>query len=174
MTVQRFDDKQQPFTINGLHLSINRNEKTVVDDEGSAKYEYDVEAFDVNKEEDIDNEVEAHVLFLLHEYDKSSKVNCFYLNSMPLWLDKDTRVGLLLRFQAEKAAGKSETTLWIGSTSIPLSIDNGIQMLYALEVYASECYDNTAKHEENIKLLAASEDKVNYDITVGYPTKLQF
>ena len=111
--------------ISGLHVSINRNERTVTDNEGNTKYEYDVEAFDVDKEEDIDKEVEAHMLFLLHEYDKSSKVNNFKLQGNDMWLDKSVRDGLFLRFISEHKQGL--TTTKVSGYSIP--IDNAFNML---------------------------------------------
>ena len=171
MEVKQFEEKQAALVISGLHVAINRNERVTEDAEGT-KYEYDVEEFDVATKEDIDKEVEAHMLFLLHEYDKSNNVNCFYLNGMPAWLDKETRVGLELRFKAEKTAGKTYTTLWINSKSLMTNIDEGLQMLYQLEIYASACYDNTAQHEANIKALEYAAEKAEYDFSVGYPTKL--
>ena len=173
MTVQQFDEKQQPLMISGLHIAINRNERTVTDDEGNTKYEYDVEAFDVATKEDIDKEVEAHMLFLLHEYDKSNKVNIFYLNGNPAWLDKDTRVGLELRFKAEKASGKTDTTLWLNGTDLTINIDVGLQMLYALEVYASAAYDCTAQHKANVLALNTAKEKAEYDYTTDYPKTLR-
>jgi hypothetical protein len=49
-----------------------------------------------------------------------------------------------------------------------------MQMLYALEVYASECYDNTQLHLSNIDKLETLEEIAEYDYKVGYPKKLQF
>jgi hypothetical protein len=39
----------------------------------------------------------------IKEYDSSNNINVFYVNNIPMWLDKNTRTGLLLRFQSEKA-----------------------------------------------------------------------
>ena len=47
-------------------------------------------------------------------------------------------------------------------------------MLYAIENYASACYDNTQKHIAEIEKLEIKEDIENYDFTVGYPEKLNF
>lgn len=171
MIVQKFDEKQETLMINGLHVALNRNERVIEDAEGT-KYEYDVEEFDINNKEDIDKEVEAHMLFLLHEYDKSKAVNCFYLNGMPAWLDKETRVGLKLRFEAEKSANKTETTLWMDGKPLTILVITGLQMLYQLEIYASACYDNTAQHEANIKSLEYAAEKAEYDFTMGYPDEL--
>jgi len=173
MEVKQFNEKQDTLVISGLHVAINRNERAIEDEE-NVKYEYDVEEFDVDKREDIDKEVEAHMLFLLHEYDKSKAVNCFYLNNEPFWLDKATRVGLKLRFEAEKKANKTETILWMSGFALSILVDTGLQMLYQLEIYASACYDCTAQHEANIKTLSRSIEKAEYDFTMGYPTKLSF
>lgn len=45
------------------------------------------------------------------EYDSSEEVNIFYVNNIPIWLDKATRSGLMLRLQAESAMGITETSL---------------------------------------------------------------
>lgn len=78
----------------------------------------------------------------------------------------------MLRFNAEKSSGKIETTLWLGTQSITLGIDKAIQMLYAIEVYASACFDNTAKHKANVMALDSIEEVMSYDYTTGYPEKL--
>ena len=172
MIVQKFNERQQVLQIQGLHVNICRNEREVSEGE-NIKYEYDVEEFDINNEEDIDKEVEAHMLFLLHEYDKSDKVNCFYLNNKPFWLDKATRVGLKLRFEAEKTLPyKTDTSLWMNGVLIPIKIEKGLEMLYQLEIYASLCYDVTSFHEMNIKSFKDVYKKASYDFTVGYPEKL--
>lgn len=45
------------------------------------------------------------------QYDSSEAVNLFYIQDIPVWLDKSTRSGLKLRFDAELASGKETTTL---------------------------------------------------------------
>lgn len=47
-------------------------------------------------------------------------------------------------------------------------------MLYALEVYASQCYDNTQRHLAELQKLTDVESITAYDYTVGYPEKLHF
>lgn len=107
-------------------------------------------------------------------YDASPAVNQFYINEMPMWLDKATRAGLMLRFQAEQASGKTETILWHEGMQFPLTLDIAFQMLYALEIYASECYDNTQKHLGIVSNLSTIEEVESYDYTTGYPDKLRF
>ena len=110
----------------------------------------------------------------IEAYDTSSEVNCFYMQSQQMWLDKATRAGLMLRFQAEQAMGNEYTTLWYGANQYELPLLGAFQMLYALEVYASACYDNTQRHLAAIQGLQEIEEVESYDYTIGYPEKLSF
>lgn len=89
-----------------------------------------------------------------------------------MWLDKDTRAGLLLRFQSEAAMGKTETTLWYNGMKFDMTIENGINMLYAIEVYASASYDQTQAHKAAKDSM--TEGFEEYDYTANYPQKLTF
>lgn len=107
-------------------------------------------------------------------YDSSSEVNEFYIQEMPVWLDKSTRSGLMLRFNSELAMKKENTTLWYNGNSFTLPLNTAIQMLYALEVYASECYDNTQAHLAAVEKLETLDEILEYNYRVGYPEKLNF
>lgn len=107
-------------------------------------------------------------------YDKSLAVESFSINGMDVWLDKATRAGLKLRFEAENAMNITTTSLWYNGQKFELSLENAIHMLYALEVYASQCYDNTQLHLANINELNTIEEINSYDYIVGYPEKLRF
>lgn len=110
----------------------------------------------------------------INNYDSSTSVNEFYIQDMSIWLDKSTRSGLMLRFNSELAMKKENTTLWYNGISFTLPLDTAIQMLYALEVYASECYDNTQAHLANVAKLDTLDAVLEYDYTAGYPDKLYF
>ena len=117
----------------------------------------------------------------IQRYDKSSEVNEFFVNGISLWLSKEDRTGLKLRFESELAAGKTTTTLWGNGVQFPLSLVNedgstglAFQMLYALELYASACYDNTQSHLSVVDKLETTEEVEFYDFKVGYPDKLNF
>lgn len=125
-------------------------------------------------EEEIINREKENMIEDIIRYDSSNEVNEFYISDMPLWLDKATRAGLKLRFDAEIAMGKTDTILWYNSYQFPLSLESAIQMLYALEVYASACYDNTQAHLATIEKLTTIEEVKSYDYTTGYPEKLKF
>ena len=108
------------------------------------------------------------------EYYASRKVSEFYIGGVSMWLDKATRAGLLLRFQAEQAQGLTDTTLWYNGQQFPLKVEQAIQMLYAIEMYASACYDNTQRHLAAVKKLKTIEEIEGYDYKSGYPEKLRF
>ena len=110
----------------------------------------------------------------IQQYDSSSEVNIFYMNGTPMWLDKATRAGLMLRLQAEQTMGKEMTTLWYGANQYSLPIGMAMQMLLAIEIYASECYDNTQRHMAAVDVLESKDAIDAYDYRVGYPEKLEF
>ena len=110
-------------------------------------------------------------------YDSSEHVNSFSIGGVNTWLDKATRVGLKLRFEAEKRLGKTETTLWQNGMQFPLPLTGDVtalDMLDGIELYASACYDVTQMHLANIVTLTSVEEVKNYDYTSGYPEKLKF
>lgn len=107
-------------------------------------------------------------------YDSSSEVNEFSIGGQPMWLDKATRAGLLLRFEAEGKVGRTETTLWNDGQSYTLPLETAQQILIALELYASACYDNTQSHIAAVNAMESKEAVESYDYTSGYPQKLLF
>jgi hypothetical protein len=123
--------------------------------------------------EDIE-ELKQKLIESIKNYDISDNVNVFYLNNKPMWLSKDTRVGLKLRFETEIKNGQEETTLWYDNQLYILSVDTAMQILYALELYASKCYDTTQYHIKTVTELQTVEEIKSYDITHGYPEKLYF
>ena len=106
------------------------------------------------------------------EYDSSEEVNLFYLNGDPMWLDKATRAGLKLRLEAEDAMGNTETILWYNGKPYSLTFQEAMQMLYALEVYASQCYDNTQRLLAILDSFTTIEEIEAFEELPGYPEKL--
>ena len=120
--------------------------------------------------EDVKESKVAEIL----AYDSSSEVNEFSIGGQPMWLDKATRAGLLLRFEAEGKVGRTETTLWNDGQSYTLPLEQAQQLLIALELYASACYDNTQRHIAEVQKMESKEAVESYDYTSGYPQKLLF
>ena len=110
----------------------------------------------------------------IDQYDTSSNVNGFILNGIQVWLDKDTRVGLMNSITIEKNAGKEQSVLWLNGICITVNCDAAIQMLSSLELYALACYNKTAEHKLAISQLTDVSKVKAYDYTAGYPDKLSF
>lgn len=119
-------------------------------------------------------EIKARKVDEILAYDSSSDVNEFSMGGLPIWLDKATRAGLLLRFEAESKVGRTETTLWNDGQSYTLPLEQAQQILIALELYASACYDNTQSHIAEVQKMESKEAVEAYDYTTGYPQKLLF
>ena len=113
------------------------------------------------------------VLAEIEKHDTSPSVNGFMLNGQRVWLNKDTRVGLMNSTSIAKAMGKTTTTLWFGGMQIEVNCDKAIQLLSALEMYALECFNVTAAHKKAVAELNTVEDVLGYDYTKGYPEQLK-
>lgn len=109
----------------------------------------------------------------IDKYDTSPSVNGFMLNGLRVWLNKDTRVGLMNSTQIAKAMGKTTTTLWFGGMQIEVNCDKAIGLLSALEMYALECFNVTAAHKKAVSEMSTVEEVLEYDYTAGYPKILE-
>lgn len=119
-------------------------------------------------------EAKKNLFSNIRNYDKSSEVNEFKIGEEKLWLDKTTRASLLVRIEAERLSGKENTTFWSNGKEYVLPLDEAKSIINSLEVYASECFDNTQRHLQNAKNLTIIEDMELYDYKSGYPAKLRF
>ena len=151
-------------------LRLSPNNKNIIKDE------YDI--FDtryvsiiVNNCPTIDD-IKKELLFLQKEYDNSSEVNSFYINGKRVWFDKVTRVGIVNAINLQKELGNNTYTIWFDNISIELDINRALNILAMIENYASNCYNVTQKHINEIKKLSSIEECLNYDITANYPTIL--
>ena len=109
----------------------------------------------------------------IDKYDTSPSVNGFMLNGLRVWLNKDTRVGLMNSTSIAKAMGQPTTTLWFGGMQIEVDCDKAIGLLSALEMYALECFNVTAAHKKAVAELNTVEEVLGYDYTKGYPEQLK-
>jgi hypothetical protein len=166
--------KNQIVVIKGDFQYINPNEELLFED-GWTVYN-PISNFEPEKIEEIVsiNVAKEKKYREISAYDASSNVNQFMFNGYPIWLDKATRVGLKLRIEAELMNEKYVTSLWYNGNEFTLPTEYVQKMLYAVEVYASQCYDNTQQHILNVGKLETVEDVENYDITTNYPEQLVF
>lgn len=170
------------IALNEQVVKTMENMLTGMTDEGEMLYEgrekeqyaYDVCWIDgVSSEADVLQRAKETVFAAIEAYDTSSAVNGFMLNGQRVWLDKDTRVGLMNSTQIAKAMGKTTTTLWFGGMKIVVNCDKAIGLLSALEMYALECFNVTAAHKKAVAELNTVEEVLGYDYTKGYPEQLK-
>jgi len=107
-------------------------------------------------------------------YDISENVNGFFFNGVLLWLDKDTRTGLVNTLNSAVIVGRNVINIWFSGMYITLNIDEARQMLAALEIYATDCYNVTAQHKVDVMALETIEAVDAYDVTIGYPQRPEF
>ena len=107
-------------------------------------------------------------------YDSSNKVNQFFLNQIPFWIDKATRVGLVNSLNMEKGAGRAVSTLWVEGRTIQLPVDLALGLLQALELYALDCYGVTATHLSYVEGSQSIQELRDFNKEADYPEMLRF
>ena len=110
----------------------------------------------------------------IENYDASPAVNEFTYNGTQMWLNRELRRTLRERIERDEAKGLEDTKIIYDNITYTIPVASAKQMLAALEDYATECFDKTAEHKQNISNLESIEDVLAYDITSGYPNKLNF
>ena len=123
------------------------------------------------------DDLEYHKRQKIHEievYDISENVNGFFLGDTLLWLDKDTRTGLVNTLNSAAIVGREQVNIWFSGLYITLHIDEARQLLAALEIYATDCYNVTALHKVQVNELETIEEVDNFDVTADYPERLVF
>ena len=177
--VELTDLKQAFIRVNEKEIEVDENimNKGMLTAQGAAyephivtKYEYDEEliSLETYSEEGALEAVKNRKLAKIDEYDTSDNVNVFYLNGMKVWLDKDTRVGLMNSTNIAKNNHKETTTLWLGSNKLVINCDLAIKLLSDLEMYALDCFNVTASHKKEVSEMTDIEKIYNYDYKAGY------
>lgn len=127
----------------------------------------------VEHEYTIDEQKEMKIAEI-NAYDKSDAVNSFTLAGKQIWLDKDTRVGLVNSIGIEKESGRMNTTLWYNAEKYVIPVDDALAMLNQLELYALDCYNVTQSHIASVRSLSDAGQVEAYSYKTGYPEQLNF
>lgn len=127
----------------------------------------------VPTQEELLEQARMERLAALDEYDSSDSVNSFTLNGNPMWLDYATRQQLRTSIEAYQAQGIENVTKWFDGVQFTFPTSVWLQMLNALEVYASEALNVTESHRAAINALTSIDDIDEYDFTTGYPKKIE-
>ena len=115
-------------------------------------------------------DAKAEKLAALKAYDASPAVNSFSIGGQSTWIAPDERANYILTLQGAKRLGV-ETVTFLGQT---IPVDNALQMLDAVNLYAMQCVGVTESHAAAIRAKKKIETVDAYDFTTGYPEKLSF
>ena len=116
----------------------------------------------------------ANKIAELEAYDSSDAVNSFSVNGVSMWVPADKRAVLRTSIEAYKALGaETITKVWNGQ-EYTFSTSDWDTMLNQVEVYASECFNQTQRHRAAIDSLHTVKEVEDYDFTTGYPSRLVF
>lgn len=128
------------------------------------KEQQEKEALTMLKESKLD-EIEA--------YNKSTAVDSFLLNGESHWLDFNLRDRVFQGNERLKLMGRTDTTLWLDGMCIELPIEHAQMLIANIEAYAKDCYNVTERHKAEVKALKTYDEVMAYDITAGYPEKIE-
>ena len=110
----------------------------------------------------------------LEAYDSSDAINSFEVGGVSLWVPADKRAVLRTSIEAYKAVGATSITkVWEGQ-EYTFPITQWDYMLNSVEIYASECFNQTQRHAAAIQALSTVEEVKAYNYQQNYPSKLVF
>ena len=111
----------------------------------------------------------------IERYDVSDNVNGFFCNGQFMWLDRVTRAVLANTINSAELLGESTINIWYNDVvCINVGCDDAKQLLAAIEMYATSCYNITVSHKVAIRNMDSIEDINAFDITADYPNRLEF
>lgn len=110
----------------------------------------------------------------LCDYAKSESVKVFELNGVRGWLDSEQRVSIRTAVADKAAAGRESVTIYLAGVGVEMTPAKAEEILAAVEVYASDCYDVTENHKAAVDALTTADAVEAYDYAAGYPEPLQF
>lgn len=122
-------------------------------------------------------------LFEIDEYDRSDSVNGFtvhimngetVVNEFETWIDRETRADYKNSLDAAELLGRTEVTPVFNGMPIILSVQVAKVSLAQVQLYANQCYNVTEQHKAAVQALETLEAVESFDITAGYPSKLEF
>ncbi len=123
-------------------------------------------------QEELLEQAKAIKLREIEAYDTSEQVNSFTINGESGWIDRNTRVALLHALDVVEQSGGTTYTVWFNDNPLTLDITTIKQFLTSLELYAIEALNVTNTHIREVKQLQSIQEVENYDITLGYPQKI--
>ena len=119
-------------------------------------------------------QVRNNKLSQIDSYNNSPEVNTFTIGGSEMWLSVVERQQIATQISANEAMGRETMTKWYNGIEFTFPLSQWKQMLVALEVYAGDALNVTEAHKAAVKALTTIEEIEAYDITAGYPEKINF
>ena len=114
----------------------------------------------------------------IEQYDNSDSVNSFTIvlgdDSMTAWLTPNQRANYKNSVDAAKLVGLEELHPVFNGMQLTLPTETAEMALAQIQLYADRCFIVTETHKAEVQALESIEAVDNYDITSGYPEKLNF
>lgn len=110
----------------------------------------------------------------ISDYAKSPAVKAFSIGGVSGWLNSEQRVSIRRSVADKVAAGRESVTVYLAGKGFTMSPAKAEEILAAVEVYASDCYDVTENHKAAVEALTDSASVEAYDYASGYPNQLAF
>lgn len=124
-------------------------------------------------------EAKTNKLNEIDSYDNSQAVNGFDIihNGVVVathWFEPNIRANYKNSVESAELVGLPTVSFYVGDMPLTLTTQNAKLMLAQIQLYADACYIVTKQHQAAIEAMDNEEDINEYDITVGYPTRLSF
>lgn len=110
----------------------------------------------------------------VEDYAKSGAVKVFAINGVSGWLDSEARVSIRRSVADKAAVGRDTVSVYVSGHGFNMTPAKAEEIMAAVEVYASDCYDVTENHKAAVDALDNVDAVEAYDYANGYPQPLQF
>lgn len=157
--------------LNGKYVMLNAEQRAFLEANPAA---LPVEAFNMAEAAEATEFDKQVVIEAIEDYYSSAEVKTFYVNEIPVWFDSEKRTSLTSSISIEKEVGKETTILWVDGVPYTMSVDDARQMLIDIEMYSMACFNNEQRIIAEAKALTLKSELRNFDVTQGYPEKLNF
>ena len=116
--------------------------------------------------------IKEELIKLQNEYDLSEEVNSFTINGITGWIDRNTRIALKNSIEVMEAHEENTYTVWLNGIQMTFPISIIRNFLDSLEIYAINSFNVTQQHLADIANIDSRDDLFTYDISAGYPEKI--
>lgn len=121
--------------------------------------------------------IKDNLIYQINIFSDQGYINYFTYGNLKLKMLYEDRARFKMSLDAYKLLGKQTMTKYFSGYKIDFNLkdyDKLVQMLAALEIYYSECWNVTQQHLQFVNNATSIEQIYNFDITSDYPEQLKF